>query len=334
MTLGMVVRDDNGGLGNLTYEAFRALQPEITIVVQTRPCRGMPRPHVFEEAWTKTFVVPNPIENGIWEFFAPMVDVWWTAETWYCDDAEQIIKQAGSKSTLYAMPELFSGSTADEVWNPTPYLSERNRLGDVMEWPTSPNPSWTVRTKVRRLLHVSGGAQYDRNGTETFLAALKLVENPCEVMLHQPDATQRVPPASLADMPDHVRIKQTRDYVDSMNSLYRWADVLVLPRRYAGLCLPAFEALGHGCLVMMSEADPQVWWPVITVPAEKKRPARMKGGKVPMVEVNPLALAQKIDFLIDAPVPDVAHQSERGRKWCEAQSWENQIGKWKERLCA
>jgi len=333
VTLGMLVRDDNGGLGNLTYEAFRHLRPDVTAVVQSRPCRGKPRPHIFEEAWTQTLLVGNPIPDQKWQEIASLADVWWTAETWYCDQAETIIGQAGKRSVLYAMPELFSGSIADEVWNPTQYLSERSRLGDVMEWPTSPHSSWTVRTKVRRILHISAGAQYDRNGTQTFLAALKLLEMPCEVMLHQPDVTQRVPPSVLADMPNHVIVKQTNDYVSSMNALYRWADMLVLPRRYAGLCLPAFEALGHGCLVMMSETDPQVWWPVLTVPAVKRRHSRMKGGQIPMVEVNPNLLAQKMDAAMEASVPDVAHQSERGRKWCEEKSWENQTNKWKERLC-
>ena len=333
MTLGMVVRDDNGGLGNLTYEAFLHLKPEVTLVVQTRPCRGKPHPQAFEEAWTKTFTTTNPVDDKTWEFFARQADTWWTAETWYNDNAEQIIRAADRKSVLYAMPELFSGSQADEVWNPTPYLSSRNRLDDVMPWPTSPPGIWGLKTKVRRLLHISGGAQYDRNGTETFLAALKLLETPCEVMLHQPDQLYRASPAALADIPEHVVVRQTRDYVESMNTLYRWADMLVLPRRYAGLCLPAFEALGHGCLVMMPEADPQVWWPVLTVPAQKKRPARMKGGRVPMVEIEPSVLAQKIDLAMEASVPNVVRQSERGRKWCEEQAWENQIDKWKERLC-
>ena len=333
MTLGMVVRDDHGGLGNLTYEAFRWLRPGVTLVVQSRPCRGTPRPHVFEEAWTDTYRVGNPVSPRQWRDMAGKADVWWSAETFYSDDAEQLIFEAGSRSVLYAMPELFAGSQADEVWNTTEYLSDRDRLGDVMHWPTSPPPSWTVRTKVRRLLHLSGGAQYDRNGTQTFLAALRKVKVPCEVMLHQPDTIHQVPARDLADMPDHVVVKQTRDYMGSLSSLYRWADALVLPRRYAGLCLPAFEALGHGCLVVMSEADPQVWWPVMTVPAITRKPARMKGGRIPVVDVDPVVLADRLDGLLTAGVPWVAHQSERGRMWCEARSWERQVGLWRARLC-
>ena len=56
-----------------------------------------------------------------------LADVWWSAETWYSDRAERIMGEAGCRSVLLAMPELFAGSAADEVWNPTDYLTDRDR---------------------------------------------------------------------------------------------------------------------------------------------------------------------------------------------------------------
>jgi hypothetical protein len=330
MKLGIVVRDDNGGLGNLTYDVFRHLKPAVTVVVQSRPCRGTPRPIVFEEAWTSTISIGNPISDDVWEFLAPRADVWWTAETWYNNKAEQIIAQAGKKSVLYAMPELFSGSTATKVWNPTDYLHGRLPKGsEVVPWPTDPAPKAKIRTSVKRILHISGGAQYDRNGTALFIEALRNVSSPVEVMFHQPDETNQTVNLLQEKFPSNIKMRQNTEYMDSMKVLFDWADMVVLPRRYAGLCLPAFEAFGHGCLVMMPEVDPQAGWPIIGVPAIKERPRLMKGGKVPMWTVDPKILARRIESVIDAPIQPIVRASEEGRAWAETRSWERLLPVWK-----
>lgn len=333
MTLGMVVRDDNGGLGNLTLEAWRHLRPDVTVVVQARPCRGEPHPGVFEEAWTETVTMPNPMTRRDWRKVAGMADVWWSAETWYCDEAEATIREAGGRSVLYVMPELFGGSDADALWNPTDYLHERlPERARVVDWPLSPPARWEPRTSVRRILHVSGGAAHDRNGTELLVEALRRVRTPCEVLLHQPDVLHRLPPRVLASLPSHVTVKQTTDYATSMGSLYRWADLLVLPRRYAGLCLPALEALGYGTLVMMPDVDPQVRWPIVTVEATQERPVRMKGGRVPMWSVGATTLARRIEDVLAWDEARVLEWSERGRVWTEARSWPVLLPVWRDEL--
>jgi hypothetical protein len=330
MTLGLVVRDDNGGLGNLTLDAFINLRPDVTLIVQSRPCRGEPHPALFEEAWTTTVYSPNPVEPSTWEKLAGKADVWWTAETWYCDDAESILTKAGCKSILYAMPELFRGSQATEVWNPTDYLTERARLGDVMPWPCNPPKRWRVKKSVKRIFHVVSGATQDRNGTLIFLEALRHVEAPVEVMLHDPDKMMN--PQQWRGMPSNVALQCTHDYVHSLQTFYVWADLLVLPRRYAGLCLPAFEAFGYGCLVMMPDVDPQVRWPIIGVPASHARPVRLIGGKIPKWDIDPLQVAKSIDRACNAPEEWVSDRSNESRDWAVSRSWEMVVGKWKNRV--
>ena len=330
MRLGMLVRDDNGGLGNLTYDAFSNLRPDVTVIVQSRPCRGEPRPHLFEEAWTETICVENPITDTQWETIAPKADIWWTAETWYNDNAESIIKKAGAKTVLYAMPELFSGSSADQIWNPTQYLQNRLPLNSkVVPWPTSPPENWFPKTKVSKILHISGGAQYDRNGTEIFLDSLQYVEGECEIILHQPDGKNLTTNLHRRKFAKGIKINHSTDYEKSLNSYMRWADALVLPRRYAGLCLPAFEAFGYGCLVAMPEVDPQAFWPIIGFQAIKERPRLMKGGKIPMWNMEPFVLAKQINVMLEWDVPTVVRLSEEGRTWAEKNSWENLLETWK-----
>lgn len=331
--LGMLVRDDNGGLGNLTYDAWRHIRPEVTVVVQARPCRGKPHPEFFEEAWTHTVRVSNPISDKEWEILAGLADVWWTAETWYNQNAENILRNAGCTSILYAMPELFSGSSADRIWNPTNYLQNMMPKGTkVVPWPAPSETSWGKRERVKTILHVSGGAQLDRNGTLLFYEALKHVKSECVVMLHQPDDLHRLNPRVLSRLPSNVHIRQTNEYVESMHHLYAKADMLVIPRRYAGLCLPAFEAFANGCLVMMTDTAPQNEWPIVPIPCRKQRTSLMKGGKIPLWESSPFDIASKIDVMLNADPAQVECFSERGREWAVANSWDSLLPVWKKEL--
>lgn len=331
--LGMLVRDDNGGLGNLTYDAWRYIRPDVTVIVQSRPCRGKPHPEFFEEAWTHTVRVSNPISDNEWRIIAKLADVWWTAETWYNHNAENIIRESGGTSILYAMPELFSGSTADQIWNPTAYLQNSMPSGTkVVPWPIAVAPSWHKRDGVKTLLHISGGAQLDRNGTLLFLEALKHVKGECLVLMHQPDELHRLNARAFSRLPSNVKVQQTSEYVESMQHLYDKADMLVLPRRYAGLCLPAFEAFANGCLVMMTDTHPQNEWPILPIPCRKQRTSLMKGGKIPLWESSPFDIAAKIDVMLNATKDKVERFSEQGREWAVANSWEALLPVWKKEI--
>lgn len=332
MRLGMVVRDDQGGLGNLTYRAWRELKPAVTLVVQWRPCRGEPDSEKFFADWTETYITDRPVLDATWEKMAGLADVWWTAETWYSDNAETILAENNVRSVLYAMPELFDGSQATEVWNPTNYLENRLALSKVVHWPTSPPDQWELRTKVRRLLHVSSGSALDRNGTQTFLEALHHVSTPCDVYVHAPDENFAGLKRMVSQLPERHNVAFSWDYEQDLGRLYQWADMLVLPRRYAGLCLPAFEAFGHGCLVMMPDVEPQARWPIVPVDAKRLRPARMKGGRIPLWRVDTNMLAKRIDDVLWWDAPRVVRASKECRKWAEDRSWGTQLSVWQKEL--
>lgn len=328
----MLVRDDQGGLGNLTYRAWCELRPEVTVVVQWRPCRGVPDPERFRAPWTETVLTDRPIPDGSYREWAGMADVWWTAESWYSDNAEAILRDAGCRTVLYAMPELFGGSQADEVWNPTTYLAERRRLGDVMPWPLSPPERWLERHQFRRILHVSGGATGDRNGTQAFVAALGKMTAEVEVGLHQPEPRHRVDPKVLRRLPRNVTVRQTVKYVPDLAAALEWADLLVLPRRYAGLCLPALEAFERGCPVLMTDVHPQAEWPILRVPAVRAGDIKLRGGRVPLWDVDPTTLAGVLDNLAGWGESRVVAQSRKVRWWAEARSWEQRRDEWEVRL--
>ena len=62
------------------------------------------------------------------------------------------------------------------------------------------------------------------------------------------------------DIPDNVELVVETGDVNKYWDLYRQGDVLVMPRRFGGLCLPAQEALGAGMPVVMPDIDPNNRW--------------------------------------------------------------------------
>ena len=334
MTFGMLVRDDRGGLGNLTLEAWRHLRPDLTVVVQSRPCRGEPRPEMFDADWTRTVHVPNPIPSDWWDRHAGDVDVWWSSETWYSDAAETAIRDAGGRSVLYVMPELFRRSNADDLWNPTNYLMGplpfRTR---VVEWPSTVPETWQVRSEIRRIVHVSSGARDDRNGTAEFVEALRHVESDLEVVVHHPDRLPRLPRRWTEQVGSGVSISVQNAYVDDLTGLYRWADLLVMPRHYAGLSLPVLEAAATGCVVMMSDTAPQNGWPVVLCPSVPGPETFPVGHPTPTVRCDPTVLAAMIDVLADLDSLSVADLSNRSRTWSEGRSWQILGSVWRDLLC-
>jgi glycosyltransferase involved in cell wall biosynthesis len=100
-----------------------------------------------------------------------------------------------------------------------------------------------------RLLHVGGKfAAKDRNGTETVLQMLKYSKANYELVI----TTQKFPELNLKDS----RITVNNNNPENREELYNGFDAMVLPRRYAGLCLPMNEALISGLPVFMTNISP------------------------------------------------------------------------------
>jgi glycosyltransferase involved in cell wall biosynthesis len=104
-------------------------------------------------------------------------------------------------------------------------------------------------TRSNRLLHVGGKAAiYDRNGTNSVIEMLKYSKEDYELVIK-----------SQTDL--QVDSKDERISVLSGNQLrrqdlYSGYDAMILPRRYAGLCLPMNEALMSGLPVFMTDISP------------------------------------------------------------------------------
>jgi glycosyltransferase involved in cell wall biosynthesis len=230
------------------------------------------------------------------------VDVVASCETFYRPGFADLARSMGVKTvlapnfefldcndqpTLWALPSLWHYDDVpfdNKTFLPVPIDTDR----------FTPNTASTAR----RFLHVVGRpAVHDRNGTADLLRALQHVQSDIELTLtcQEPGYINSLVRERNVRTPDNVTlIVKPGDVADNAD-LYAGQDVLVLPRRFGGLCLPVNEALGSGMPVIMPYIDPNWWLPgEWLISAEKTTSFRAK-QRIDVYAVDPMVLARKID---------------------------------------
>jgi hypothetical protein len=314
MTLGMIARCDNGGLGTLTWEAWRHLQPDRTLVVRCAgPACGSPHPDRYGGgAGEVRLAAGQPTrEDARWLCESATV---YSAETWYGMAARRC------RTVLHVMPEYWDPSvTADLLLAPTGW--EAPAGSSLLPVPVAVDRFERRSVEsVETLYHISSPAQ-DRNGTRLLLAALPLLGHPVRVLIRQPgrgpgeSRSESIGLASVEWLPHH-----DGPYWESWPAE---ADALVLPRRFAGLSLPMQEAAAQGLPVITLDRAPESDW----LPAAARVPAHVagrvvtwRGRKVDYWDADPAALAARIDSLVGEP--DLAAKlSAASSAWADSLAW-------------
>lgn len=191
-------------------------------------------------------------------------------------------------------------------------------------------------TQLKTITHIGGRpAQHDRNGTIQFIQmALELSNFPFnpkdiqfEVFIQRPveSSTERLfhEIKPYIDEAKAMMGDQIKFYFDIENrmDMYENADLVVLPRKYGGLCLPLWEALAHGIPVLMPNIDPNDK----VLPRDWLIDAEPCGyiethSKIPMFKSN---LKQMIFSLIILSAT-IEKESKLARELAEKMSWEVQ----------
>ena len=320
MTFGMVARCDNGGLGSLTWEAWRHLQPARTLVVRsTGPACGSPHPDRYLDGPGQvrlTGARPSPADA---RWLCTDTTAIYSAETWY-GPAVPVAARQRARTFLHVMPEYWDPAVrADQLLAPTTW--EPPPGSRQLPVPVATD-RFTVRQvdEVRAIYHVASPAQ-DRNGTQLLLAALPHVRHPVRVLIRQPGRGH--------DSKTHAHIGPAAvEWLAHHDGPYwaAWpadADALVMPRRFAGLSLPMQEAAAQGLPIITLDRHPEASW----LPAAARVPARPVGRvttwrrrQVDLWDADPLALAARIDELTTSPTL-AADLSAASRAWAETLAW-------------
>jgi hypothetical protein len=167
-------------------------------------------------------------------------------------------------------------------------------------------------------LHLGGHkARQDRNGMETSIRAARMAGVDLTVT-----SQDRIHLAGRG-------ITQGPT-LDNYWEMYEGFGVLVMPRKYGGLCLPVQEAMAAGLAVIMTNTSPNDDWPVALVECRKTQRIKMPGGEIDLYETDRGPLSAEMRLMSR---PDYrAEWQEKGRLWAEKNSWDWYRAEWMARL--
>lgn len=266
MRLGIIARSDNTGLGNQTRELVYMLNPtKIMLINSTSFNRNKQHPEWYN-GYDLHPVRGFPKHGDITSFLRGL-DVVLTCETFYSNQFIDLARRVGVKTVLqynyeyldhlnrsdFALPDVFLGPS---LWNFDHMTELFGSKTNVTYLP--PPTDHTLFNKVRennlsknhnRILHIGGkAASEDRNGTKSVIDMLKYSEEDFQVVVR----TQ----TPLDIKCDDPRLVIDNTDSESREDMYDGFDAMILPRRYAGLCLPMNEALMSGLPVFMTDISP------------------------------------------------------------------------------
>lgn len=344
MRLALIARADHRGLGNLTAEVYRHLQPHKTLVVLMKPNDFTPyeeHPDRYPDA--RTAVYDNGLPDEALDWILADVDVLYTAETPYDHRLFEMARERGVRTVLNGMFEFLRWRVEPDLPRPDLFLAPSTWHYDLWPEPKAYLPfpvardrfAPIARTSAKTFVHVAGHrAMADRNGTRALLAALPFVR--------EPDVKVILRTQSPLDWNNRGRSAQRlvveQGDVDDEVDLYAGADALIAPRRYGGLSLPMQEAASLAMPVISTAMQPQVDWLPRggLVSISRYQQVRMPAAMVQRAEVDPRRLAAKIDQVAgdDTLASRLSAESDAA---AEARSWERMLPQYRavlESLCS
>jgi hypothetical protein len=267
MRLGIIARSDNTGLGNQTRELVKMLNPDKILLIDSNPFnKNKQHPEWYEgyNVYSTKRGMPTTKEI-VW--FLDNIDVVISCETFYHLDLVDLARKKGTKTILQYNYELF-GNLVNPDWplpdvllSPSLWNIEivEERFGsrcEVIHLPPPTDESLFNKAKENnlskdhnRILHIGGKkAAKDRNGTESIFEMIKHSKEDYELVIK----SQTPFDTNCKDS----RIKIEIGNPENREDMYDGFDAMILPRRYAGLCLPMNEALLSALPIFMTDISP------------------------------------------------------------------------------
>lgn len=243
--IGLIARMDKSGLGYQTKALYELLKPDKLLVINSQPFNQ----RVQFPGWYRDseYVVSDGfITDELADTFLNDIDVVITCEVPYNDNLYRMARERGIKTVLQPNAELNPHFREREMDKPdafflpsTWYEAETRALGIPTYLCPPPITIKPVDHEIKKenrqlkVLHISARAIHDRNGTQI---------------------VRRLPNLGGVTIDIHDQIINN---VDNMEEIYRNGyHVVLLPRRYGGLCLPMLESLALGIPVIMPDISP------------------------------------------------------------------------------
>lgn len=341
--LGLLVYATDTGLGIQTRALYRHLKPTKAMLVDLSALNHMP---VHDDWYDYTLRTNGFPTNAEIDQFLDGLDVVFYCETPLNYYLVARARALGIKTVCQPNYEFADHLTPAELRSPslprpdlfaspsTWHLDDLAQVTPTRHVPVPIDletlPRRTI-TQARRFFHVAGRpAVRDRNGTLDFIAAARMART------YIPDATFTLycqqPTSDIQNALAGSGV-QLVGHVPHPADIYATGDVLVLPRRYGGLCLPVQEAIGCGIPVLMTGVSPNNdllpadWLITVTRRVEQL----VTRGPIDVYQVNVTALAQKmLDLYRHDDAVQLMH--EQAKELGALMSWEALLPLYEEML--
>lgn len=315
MRIGLIARSDRTGLGNQTRNLARMLKPDEILLIDSSVFNGNVQHPEMYALYSVTEVKGFPSDEQV-RAWLKGVDVVITCEIFYNMHFVDIANEMGVKTinqfnwefadylrdpsltlpTVLASPSKWNIDRARNLWGydrvqylPTPVFTDD--FAEVRD-------TNFKRTGRKRFLHIMGRqAMNDRNGTIDVVKAVQHCREEFELVIKAQSGDLHYLEALIGgDLMPNVNIDVSSP--ENEIELYRDFDAMILPRRYAGQCLPMNEALCAGLPVIMTDISPNNH----ILPEFWRVPATMTGRFmartwIDMYTVHHSQLGVKLDFL-------------------------------------
>lgn len=323
-------RADNTGLGTQTWEFYKHMKPEKTVGLMFDYNGQITDLNRYGSEAIFTPVIDEELMRN----FLKGLDIVYVAETPYNYEFFAIAREMGVKTVLnfnYEFFEYFEDSTLPE---PDVFLAPSKwHIKDVEEWVAKHVPNATVEYlpfpvsldnlefreiwEINTLVHIAGSETLeDRNGTKTFLEAIRLME-------YRPNVIVYCPKNRLLDnISDWIDLRKIE--VDNYWDLFKEGDALVLPRKYGGQSLQLNEALAVGMIPVMPNIGPQNTFlhPMSLTPTDGRKEIRTK-TIIDCYDITPKELAKHLDIMVTLSEEEVRTLNQVSYVTSMLFSWEN-----------
>jgi hypothetical protein len=306
MSLGIIARSDNTGLGNQTRELVEMLNPEKILLIDSTPFNENKQ----HPEWYAGRNVINSLgfpEDSLVEEFLNELDVVLSCEVFYSDTLVLKARARGITTILQYNYELFENLSsprmplpdillAPSLWNIDRVKVMFGKRCKVIHLPPPTNDLLFSKIKENnlskdhnRLLHIGGRrAARDRNGTETIIDMLKYSKADYELVIQSQTPIE----TTVTDSRLKIEVGNPANRED----MYDGFDGMILPRKYAGLCLPMNEALFSAMPVFMTDISPNnKILPSKWLTRTYDNGSFMAKTRIPLFSADPKSLASVID---------------------------------------
>lgn len=329
--LGLIVRADNTGLGVQTYNYYKYLKPYRTMVIDISELNGNQQfPDRYPDAWRTTKGFPKYKDCNA---FLDGLDAVLTVEIPYNYYLFERARELGIKTYLQ-----YNWEFLDYLQRELPYpdfllAPSRWNLAGAQALPCKviqipvPVDTEVIKprsiTKAKTFVHIVGKpATHDRNGTDTLLNAIKYIQSDITLQFRCQDDRYIDYIKNVANTGStNVKIEfkgEIENYYDAFNE----GDVLVMPRKFGGLCLPMQEALAAGMPVIMTEMSPNYFvLPTSWLVRARYKTTFMTRTEIDVYEADEKQLAQKIDEFASMSEPVMENASTIAKRIAEGISW-------------